>query len=280
MLLSRNDKYHFIKLLNRGGYVVGFNSTDEFDNFTESIIGIPLCEKYRLSKGKSLEKYVYEGKQEFLVIKLLKALLERYDSYLRYDIDEETKVKEYKSNGVLKKTCEEILKRAELYPLTETIENLKDVFSDDYMEKQIDLMQRMQTESPADAIGKAKEFIESCCKRILSERDVTYDEKHINFESLISLTLKETKLSNRTIDKNVAEVEEIQRLLGALGQIVKCVNNLRNTYGTGHGKGPNFCSLSSRHAKLVVISAVAFVVYIWERHKELRNNNNCEGTVQ
>ena len=67
----------FLHLFNRGGYVLDF-STESFDNFTKKSIGIPLCEKYGLSKGKSLEAYCQEAAAED-VIKLLSDLLEYYE---------------------------------------------------------------------------------------------------------------------------------------------------------------------------------------------------------
>jgi len=41
---------------------------------------------------------------------------------------------------------------------------LKNNFSSDYLSKQIDLMLQMQVSNPTNAIGMAKELIESCCK--------------------------------------------------------------------------------------------------------------------
>ena len=44
-------------LFNRNGYVLNF-STADFDVFTTNSIGIALCNKYGLSKGKSLIAYL------------------------------------------------------------------------------------------------------------------------------------------------------------------------------------------------------------------------------
>lgn len=79
----------FLHLFNRGGYVLDF-STDIFDRFTQNSIGIPLCEKYGLSKGKSLEAYCQEASDED-VLKLFTDLLEYYEFNLK-DLPEE---KEY-----------------------------------------------------------------------------------------------------------------------------------------------------------------------------------------
>lgn len=49
-MLNGIEKGAFHKLFNRGGYVLDF-STNEFDVFTAESIGVPLCEKYKMSKG-------------------------------------------------------------------------------------------------------------------------------------------------------------------------------------------------------------------------------------
>jgi len=47
-------------------------------------------------------------------------------------------------------------------PFDEVGAVLKVKFSSAYISSQIDIMLKMQTENPTEAIGKAKEFIESC----------------------------------------------------------------------------------------------------------------------
>lgn len=43
----------FLKLFNRGGYVLDF-TTNDFDVFTMESIGIALCNEYHMSKGKKI----------------------------------------------------------------------------------------------------------------------------------------------------------------------------------------------------------------------------------
>ena len=66
-----------INFLNEGGFVLDF-STADFDAFTYKSIGIPLCETYRRSKGKSLIAYISEAKYEDK-IKLLSDLIRYYE---------------------------------------------------------------------------------------------------------------------------------------------------------------------------------------------------------
>ena len=58
--LTFMEKEPFWRLFNRGGYVLDF-STEHFDDFTQDSVGIRLFEKYRSSKGRSLEHFVSDA---------------------------------------------------------------------------------------------------------------------------------------------------------------------------------------------------------------------------
>ena len=60
--------------------------------------------------------------------------------------------------------------------IVKTADELKDKFSSEYMSQQIELMVSMQSTSPTNAIGLAKELIESCCKTILDELGLAWDK--------------------------------------------------------------------------------------------------------
>lgn len=77
MALSGLERGIFIKLFNRGGYVLDF-STSDFDTFTMGSVGVALCEKYHLSKGRSLNAYINEA-DDSLADKLLYDLLDYYE---------------------------------------------------------------------------------------------------------------------------------------------------------------------------------------------------------
>ena len=53
----------FFILFNRGGYVLNF-STDDFDIFTYKHVGVALCQKHGLSKGKSLRRFLDDADDE------------------------------------------------------------------------------------------------------------------------------------------------------------------------------------------------------------------------
>jgi len=75
--LSVKERTTFKKFFNAGGYIFDF-STASFDAFTYRSVGIKLCDKYRLSKGKSFESFVDEAKTKICIV-LISDLLEYYD---------------------------------------------------------------------------------------------------------------------------------------------------------------------------------------------------------
>lgn len=89
-MLSYIEKGYLDELFNRGGYVLDF-STNDFDEFTFQSIGIRLCEKYHLSKGKSLKEFTNEG-DSYKIAKLYKDLLEFYSVYFSDEIEENKKI--------------------------------------------------------------------------------------------------------------------------------------------------------------------------------------------
>ena len=258
--ISSIEKSFFVSLFNRGGYVLNFN-TGSFDRFTLESIGIPLCEQYGLSKGKSLEMYLTEAK-EVDAIKLLNDLLSYYEAYYYSEIDGEPSADKFRPLYV---KCRAILDRvnSNLSPFTYTGEVLKDKFSSEYISSQIDLMLKMQSENPTEAIGKAKELIESCCKTILEfyeiEIKANWKVSQLCKETLSTLEISIDNLNERTPEKDI-----IKSILGNLQAIAGGIAELRNTYGSGHGKSSSYKGLASRHAKLAVGSSMTLVNYLWD----------------
>lgn len=83
--LTFMEKEPFLRLFNRGGYVLDFN-TEHFNDFTQDSVGIRLCEKYESSKGRSLEHFVSDAPAD-QVWKLFADLLKYYEKYFDEDVD-------------------------------------------------------------------------------------------------------------------------------------------------------------------------------------------------
>lgn len=136
-----------------------------------------------------------------------------------------------------------------------------------YLFQQITRMEAAVGNDPALAIGTAKELVETCCKTILEARGVTFS-KSADIPELIKLTAKALELTPDDITDKAKAVETIKRLLSNLATITQGIAELRNHYGTGHGKAAGAKGLGSRHAKLAVGAASTLAVFLAETHNE------------
>lgn len=143
---------------------------------------------------------------------------------------------------------------------------IQNILSDEYVHKQIDLMQDSIEKSPDVAIGISKELIESICKTILEERQVTID-KNWDLPQLLKQTTKQLQLTPDEISEQIKASQTIKSILGSLSTVVHGLSELRNQYGSGHGKKANFRGLTQRHAKLAVGAASTLAIFLLETHQ-------------
>lgn len=276
--LAKTDIATFLNLFNRGGRVLNF-STCDFDEFTKNSIGIPLCSKYGLSKGASLKTYLYEA-PDAKVIQILDDLLRYYENNYEHEytfggdrlaLNNSGYNAEYAS---LYKKCREVLDKTKRHEFlsNDCLDRLKRKFSSEYISKQIEAMKAAQATNPTDAIGKAKELVESCCKTILDRYGETQTE-NLETPQLARKTLKRLVLTPSCIAPDNSAAKSIKALLGSLGAIVTSLSEIRNMYGSGHGKTASFVELETRHANLAVNSCVAFVTFVWESYEK---SQTCE----
>lgn len=276
--MTQVERGMFIKLFNRGGYVLDF-STNDFDTFTMESVGVAVCSKYKMSKGKSLLAYI-ESAKDSETDKLLHDLFDYYEAHYEseynkgFQSDDEPSFsypyhppynEDYRR---LYAKCKEIAGR--VFPkrpvsLASIADNLKEQFSSEYLNAQINTMLSMTESNPTEAIGKAKELIESCCKTILDSREIVWD-KNWDVGQLTGETLKTLKLMPKDIPEDAPAATEMRALLGNLRAIATNAAALRNHYGSGHGKSADYKGLSPRHAKLAVGSSITLVEFLWETH--------------
>ena len=116
---------------------------------------------------------------------------------------------------------------------------------------------------PALAIGGSKELVEACCKAVLVEMK---EEIHRNDD--IPQLLKRTAGCLDLLPENVPEgkrgIDSIRRILGSLGNMVHGIAELRNTYGSGHGRAPGESGLLPRHARLCAGAASTLSMFLME----------------
>ena len=262
----------FLKLFNRGGYVLDF-STNDFDIFTMESVGVALCNEYHMSKGKSLAAYVNNASAND-VEKLLNDLLSYYEENYEQEYTENTSDDEFSycrynaEYARLYKKCRAYMNRVLniATPLAVNAAELQEKFSSQYLSKQIELMLKMQSENPTDAIGKAKELIERCCKTILDNKGVAWD-KNWDMSKLTGETLSLLNLTPKSIADTDPVSENIKAVLGNLRGISTKLAEIRNPYGSGHGKSASFTGLETRHAKLAVGCSITFVTFLWDTYE-------------
>ncbi|WP_405375323.1 abortive infection family protein [Pseudobutyrivibrio sp.] len=175
------------------------------------------------------------------------------------------------SQGIDWKIHVELLHKGYEYIEQQPTENantgMQGMFSSAYLDTQIRTMNSLQDDNPTEAIGIAKELIESCCKTIMEERAAPYDNKW-QFDRLVSETLNLMGLKAKNVNEENPEIEAVKKMLGSLRAIAESVNQLRNSHGGGHGKPAGFQVLAPKYAHLTVGASSTFVRFLWETHKE------------
>jgi len=135
----------------------------------------------------------------------------------------------------------------------------------DYINRQIQRLRSAVAEDPELAIGTAKEFLETLCKTILVERKIGF-AKDEDLPGLVKLTIRNLKVvpdgvTAPNIDKTFAA------LVGNLGSAAHQLAEIRNAFGTGHGKPAGHVGLEERHAQLAVGAAVTLAVFLFRCHE-------------
>lgn len=271
--MTNIEKGIFLKLFVRDGYVLDF-STSEFDSFTMASIGIPLCSKYKQSKGKSLTAFINDATSE-LSTKLLLDLLNYYEtSYPNFEKERDGINDPFalvsQDNTVYQKLyaqCKEIACRLSPNQFSESMTNtLKEAFSSDYINKQLNIMLENQATNPTESIGKAKELIESCCETILERSGVAIN-KDWKLNNLVDETMKLLKVTPEHVSETAKEAKAIKAILGSLKGIASNIAIVRNAYGSGHGKSTSYIGLQERHAKLAIGSSITLVNFLWDSYE-------------
>jgi hypothetical protein len=149
----------------------------------------------------------------------------------------------------------------------EVISNTTFHFDLPELSRQIDRMKAAVEDDPGLAIGTAKEIVETTCKTILAELGIEFVEDS-DIGSLVKETRKSLGLIPDAIPNSAKGSEIIRRLLSNLGNVAQSLGELRNLYGTGHGKHGRAKGLNPRHARLAAGAAATLALFLLETHKE------------
>lgn len=110
------------------------------------------------------------------------------------------------------------------------------------------------------AIGTAKELLETTCKSILKQKGASIDPNW-TLPQLLKETTSTLDFTPKEADDPAKADKAIRQILGGIASIVHGVAELRNGYGTGHGKDADFKGLEIKYAKLFVgvVSEIAIL---------------------
>lgn len=142
-----------------------------------------------------------------------------------------------------------------------------DMLDAGWMSHEIKRMEKAIDTDPSLAIGTAKEFVETCCKTILTRRGQG-PPKGVDIPMLVKLTAKELKLIPDSIQDAAKGADVIRNILRNLATITQGIAELRGLYGTGHGRDGKHRGLQPRHARLAVAAAIAFVDFVVETYRD------------
>lgn len=132
-------------------------------------------------------------------------------------------------------------------------------------------VKRIQAALPSDpalAVGSTKELIESVLKTILGMHGADIEAE--DMPKLLKRAQAALGLDPKDVSADVPGADSLRRLLGSLAQIVIAVTELRNLYGTGHGKS-KAPGLDTASTHLVVAAGIAAATYLMERYRELKS---------
>lgn len=174
--------------------------------------------------------------------KLLVDMFHYYEEKMEYEYNRDyedefwwgDKPRYNETNSNLYQKCKEIVDRLEgsSVAIAKTAEDLKIKFSSDYLSRQIDLMVQMQISDPTNAIGMAKELIESCCKTILDEKGIAYT-KNDDVPQLADKTVAVLNLLPANVQPTDRGADAIKAVLGNLRAIPTKLAEIRNPFVAG-----------------------------------------------
>lgn len=119
-----------------------------------------------------------------------------------------------------------------------------------------------RTSDPEAAVTAARALIESVCKTILEDLEISYSER----DDLPKLYRRAADALELTPDQYTDE--QIRRILGGCASAVDGLAALRNRSGDAHGKGRGAYRLAQRHASLAVNLAGTLAMLLVETFAE------------
>ena len=122
-------------------------------------------------------------------------------------------------------------------------------------------LQRRHTDAEG-SITIARTLLETVCKRILDDLQITYTDKE-DLPKLYSMTASALNLA-----PNQHSEEAIKAILGGAIAVVNGFGTLRNKLSDSHGRGGKPVKPAARHANLAVNMAGTLATFLVETHTD------------
>ncbi len=152
--------------------------------------------------------------------------------------------------------------------LEEKKEKIKHYLNSEYVNSKIQIMTENVHSNTDLALGTAKELIETTCKSILQEKAVDIDENW-DLSRLFKETINRlTFFYGHEIVNPDQATKSITQILNGCRSIIHGIAELRNAYGTGHGKDQNFKGLPPQYADFVVATVSTIIIFILQINGE------------
>lgn len=135
-----------------------------------------------------------------------------------------------------------------------------------------------EDDDPDLAIGTAKELIEAVCKQLLADASISPDPEW-SLEKLYKEAAKNISLDVDHVSDGKPGAESIKKVLRGLVQVVSGTAELRNRFGTGHGRHRR-SGLQRRHAELVTGASLALARFLLATRTERSTRQQAESTSQ
>lgn len=149
----------------------------------------------------------------------------------------------------------------------ENVKVLTEKIDSAYIARQIARLSENVNKDPEAALGASKEFLETLCKHIIKERGGTISPG-ADFGELNSVARDLLNLLPQNIDNKKLGSQSMKKVLGGVGSILSGITELRNLYGTGHGKDSQAVGVTATQAHLVVGLAASLGKFLFEVHTE------------
>jgi hypothetical protein len=140
-------------------------------------------------------------------------------------------------------------------------QQIKKYLDTPYVNSKITIMHDAVDKDSELAIGTAKELLETTCKSILKQKGVAFD-KDWSLPVLVKNTYKLFDFKPKNAESPEKAERAILTILSGMNNIIQGVAELRNSYGTGHGKDADFKGLEAKYAHLLVGVVSEFVILL------------------